>query len=323
MPDGSLAQRHRRRPATTSSAATACRRISSATISTASRSRASSAACGRSTTEGLTQLRNVYHEQSSSSSPPISSSAPWTSRPRLTARSTSPTVSRHHPGSDVDAARAAICARKIDQYQLDKVVRHGRIWRLDATSGDAAATPNAAAHAERDGRRSSSRISSHPNGWWRDTAQQLLVLKQDKSVVPALQQHGPRRRRTSSARFTRCGRSKVSARSMPRSCAQQMEDAEPADARAGDSRERDALQGRRSILGRGLSDGSPGIRIVDVVIQAMLTLNVLKVTDAAATIQAAQAANPARGVQEIGRQILNPPPLTYGRAGAAFSTRRS
>ncbi len=28
---------------------------------------------------------------------------------------------------------------------------------------------------------------SHPNGWWRDTAQQLLVLKQDKSVVPALQ----------------------------------------------------------------------------------------------------------------------------------------
>ena len=28
---------------------------------------------------------------------------------------------------------------------------------------------------------------THPNGWWRDTAQRLLVLKQDKSVVPALQ----------------------------------------------------------------------------------------------------------------------------------------
>ena len=27
---------------------------------------------------------------------------------------------------------------------------------------------------------------SHPNGWWRDTAQQLLVLKQDESVAPAL-----------------------------------------------------------------------------------------------------------------------------------------
>ena len=28
---------------------------------------------------------------------------------------------------------------------------------------------------------------SDANGWWRDTAQQLLILKQDKSVVPALQ----------------------------------------------------------------------------------------------------------------------------------------
>ena len=28
---------------------------------------------------------------------------------------------------------------------------------------------------------------SHENGWWRDTAQQLLVQRQDKSVVPALQ----------------------------------------------------------------------------------------------------------------------------------------
>lgn len=27
---------------------------------------------------------------------------------------------------------------------------------------------------------------SHPNGWWRDTAQKLLVLRQDKSVVPTL-----------------------------------------------------------------------------------------------------------------------------------------
>ena len=29
---------------------------------------------------------------------------------------------------------------------------------------------------------------THPNGWWRDTAQRLLILKQDKSVVPALEQ---------------------------------------------------------------------------------------------------------------------------------------
>ncbi len=27
----------------------------------------------------------------------------------------------------------------------------------------------------------------HPNGWWRDTAQRMLIVKGDKSVVPALQ----------------------------------------------------------------------------------------------------------------------------------------
>ena len=42
---------------------------------------------------------------------------------------------------------------------------------------------------------------SHPNGWWRDTAQQLLVLKQDKSVVPALQQIVADIARICSARF--------------------------------------------------------------------------------------------------------------------------
>ena len=73
--------------------------------------------------------------------------------------------------------------QKIKQYQLDKVTGHGRIWRLtyDGIARDRTQprmlteTPGQlVAHL------------SHPNGWWRDTAQQLLVLKQDKSVVPAL-----------------------------------------------------------------------------------------------------------------------------------------
>ena len=28
---------------------------------------------------------------------------------------------------------------------------------------------------------------SHPNGWWRDKAQQLLILRQDQSVAPELE----------------------------------------------------------------------------------------------------------------------------------------
>ena len=42
---------------------------------------------------------------------------------------------------------------------------------------------------------------THPNGWWRDMAQRLLVLKQDKSVVPALRADGAAPRTTCVARF--------------------------------------------------------------------------------------------------------------------------
>ena len=75
--------------------------------------------------------------------------------------------------------------QRIDQYELDKVVEHGRIWRLTYDGMGRAHRCSRACTTRR--RRSSSRTSSDPNGWWRDTAQQLLVLKQDKSVVPALQ----------------------------------------------------------------------------------------------------------------------------------------
>jgi hypothetical protein len=81
---------------------------------------------------------------------------------------------------------------KIKQNGLDKVVSgHGRIWRLtyDGLARDRTQprmlneTPaQLVAHL------------THPNGWWRDTAQRLPVLKQDKSVAPALSTMFGRRR---------------------------------------------------------------------------------------------------------------------------------
>lgn len=70
----------------------------------------------------------------------------------------------------------------VQQYGMDKVFGHGRIWRLvhkDHKPGPQpkmlAETPaQLVAHL------------AHPNGWWRDTAQKLLVVKGDQSVVPAL-----------------------------------------------------------------------------------------------------------------------------------------
>jgi mono/diheme cytochrome c family protein len=70
----------------------------------------------------------------------------------------------------------------VRQYALDKNFGHGRIWRVRHKDHELGPQPKMldetpaqlVAHL------------SHPNGWWRDTAQKLLVLKGDASVAPAL-----------------------------------------------------------------------------------------------------------------------------------------
>jgi mono/diheme cytochrome c family protein len=59
----------------------------------------------------------------------------------------------------------------------------------------------------------------------------------------------------------------------------------------------------------------------DVVIQALLTLNVLKIPDVADVVKSAQAATKARGVKEIGDLIVRPPATGRGggRGGAALA----
>ena len=56
---------------------------------------------------------------------------------------------------------------------------------------------------------------------------------------------------------------------------------------------------------------------VDVALQAMLTINVLKLPDAAAVIQATMDANPARGIREIGKIALEA--LAKGRVVATLN----
>ncbi|MDB4645634.1 hypothetical protein OAF32_01675, partial [Akkermansiaceae bacterium] len=71
----------------------------------------------------------------------------------------------------------------IDKWGLDKNIGKGRVYRLvhDSYKADKQpkmldeSTAELVAHL------------SHPNGWWRDTAQKLIILRKDReSVVPAL-----------------------------------------------------------------------------------------------------------------------------------------
>ena len=67
---------------------------------------------------------------------------------------------------------------------LELPVKRGRIWRIVHDGMRPGAAPKLASAA------SATLVEtlSHPNGWWRDTAQQLLVQRGDKTVVPQLRE---------------------------------------------------------------------------------------------------------------------------------------
>jgi putative membrane-bound dehydrogenase-like protein len=67
---------------------------------------------------------------------------------------------------------------------LDKNIGRGRIWRVVSEETKRKAAPRM---LEETPMQLGTHLS-HPNGWWRDTAQKLLVLKRDPAVIPPLKQ---------------------------------------------------------------------------------------------------------------------------------------
>ncbi|NOX98821.1 MAG: hypothetical protein GXP30_03665, partial [Verrucomicrobia bacterium] len=70
----------------------------------------------------------------------------------------------------------------VQQYQLDKNFGRGRIYRLVHKDFKRGPQPNMLDESSAE----LVKHLEHPNGWWRDTAQKLLILKRDASIVPAL-----------------------------------------------------------------------------------------------------------------------------------------
>jgi mono/diheme cytochrome c family protein len=209
---------------------------------------------------------------------------------------------------------------KIEQYQLDKVVDHGRIWRLrydgraavpatDTNIGQAAIPAiepnftNPHMYGE-----TPAQLAAHftsENGWYRDMAQRLIVLSQDKSVVPALQQIA-RSSDNLLARFhalwTLEGLGALDA-GLTRA---EMKDPNP--------RMRvQAIRASETLYKAGDKTFADDYRALakdsdyHVAIQAMLTLNLFKVDGVADVIKSVQAAHPEKGVQLIAKHLLTPP----------------
>jgi mono/diheme cytochrome c family protein len=293
--------------------------------------------------EGLTQLRNVYPNAE------FLTSVDQLFRPVNISNAPDGTLyiaDMYHgiiqerewsgPGSYLRA--------KIEQYQLDKVASHGRIWRLryDGRAAVAATDTNigqpaipgiqpAFAPPKMYSETPAQLVAhfTHANGWWRDTAQRLLILKQDKSVVPALEQLVRGVRPGSDG-----GQTGVRPGSDPGST--------PVVARFHALWTLEGLNAlQASLVREAMKDQNPGLRIqairasetlykagdksladdyramttdpdVDVVIQAMLTTNLFKLADAAELIKATQAANKAKGVALVADRLLTPTNTTFG-----------
>ena len=259
-------------------------------------------------TDGLTQLRNAYpNSEFIRSTDPLFRPINMTTAPDGTLYI-------------VDAYRGIIqegtwtrpgsyLRRKVEQYAMDKVIGHGRIWRLTYDG----------IQPDRQPPRMSNETAAqlvahlnHPNGWWRDTAQRLLVLKQDKAVTPALQAMA----RTGSqlgkihALWTLEGLGALDA-AMVR---EQLKNPDPQirvqAIRLSESLTKDGDKSFEDDVRAASKDSEP-----NVVIQAMLTLNLQKVPEVAAYITSTIDSNKARGVTEIGTRLMQ-----VGR-GARAGTR--
>jgi mono/diheme cytochrome c family protein len=295
--------------------------------------------------EGLTQLRNVYPNAE------FITSVDQLFRPVNISNAPDGTLyiaDMYHgiiqerqwsgPGSYLRA--------KIEQYQLDKIAAHGRIWRLrydgraavpaTETNIGQPAIPAIAPDFAPPKMYSETPAQlvghlSHANGWRRDMAQRLLILKQDKSVVPALQ--------------------KLAASSSPPPSRPSAASASPAatnDDGGGVVARFHALWTLEglgaldaTLVREAMKDQNPRVRVqairvsetlykagdksfaneyraltkdadAGVVIQAMLTSNLFKLADAADLIKAAQAANKSKGVALVGERLLAPAAGGFG-----------
>ncbi|WP_276165956.1 DUF7133 domain-containing protein [Zobellia alginiliquefaciens] len=71
----------------------------------------------------------------------------------------------------------------IDTLDMAKVINNGRIYRI--VHKDYKRDTNKPQLLQKTAKELVGYLS-HPNGWWRSTAQKLIVLKQDKSIIPEL-----------------------------------------------------------------------------------------------------------------------------------------
>jgi mono/diheme cytochrome c family protein len=185
----------------------------------------------------------------------------------------------------------------IEQHAMEKITDRGRIWRLVHDTTKPVAQPQLL-------NASGSELVAalaHPNGWWRDTAQKILVVKQDQGVIPDLNKllvnANPLARMH--ALWTLEGLGALKAEHVRTA----LKDKDP-KVRHTAIRAAEVLiiAGDASLIGdvKALS----GDKDPSVAIQALLTMKLLNGKDVDKFINTAALTNPSKGVKTMAAQIL-------------------
>lgn len=185
----------------------------------------------------------------------------------------------------------------IEQHAMEKIIGRGRIWRLvhDTTK------PVAQPHLLKASGAELVAALSHPNGWWRDTAQKILVVKQDQSVVPDLNKllvnTNPLARMH--AMWTLEGLGALKADQVRAAL-------KDADAKVRQS----AVRAAEVLIGARDETLIPDVKALaadkdpSVAIQVLLTMKLLNGKDVDKFINTAVLTNPSKGVKMMAGQIL-------------------
>lgn len=187
----------------------------------------------------------------------------------------------------------------VEQYGFDKNIGHGRIWRIVHDGYQPGSWPK----FQNSPSAQLVPLLENPNGWWRDTAQKLIVLHGDHSVVPALEKMA-RSDSFSLARihalWTLEGLSAVS----PALLLEKFQDADPhvraAAIRVSESLYPDADQALVTAVEKLAQDPDPGVAE-----QSLMTLKRLKIPGWENLTQLTIARTKSVGVRALAEHLLH------------------
>lgn len=188
---------------------------------------------------------------------------------------------------------------KIQQYQMDDIIGNGRIWRVTYDG-----MPRSKEKPRMYDETTAELVKhlAHPNGWWRDQAQQNIILRQDKSVAGDLEKmvnsSGNELARIH-ALWTLEGLGALKAEMVKNLMKNPSSVIRIQALRASETLykygEKSLTENYRAMA----QDADPSVAI-----QAIQSAYILKIEDADKLIKSSQKANKAKGVQLVTTQLL-------------------